>query len=396
MHICFFPDKSASNFKPLTLTRPFDDLRVGIFTIREKWIKTLRPQHWSRKIETYLGSCFKSDDLQISKNILWINSRVLPENSLLKAIAGLKQDYKLVWNNEVIAASTSSSVDDIFNAQLEAIELRDEPKLLTHFWDLLSLNPTEIKSDCRLLLASFGNKNQFHPSVIIDNPENVFIHETAKIEPGSILITENGPIYIGPGAIIEAGAIIRGPVAVCENAQVKMGARISNGTTIGPVCKVGGEVNNSIFHSYSNKAHEGFTGNSIIGQWCNFGADTNTSNLKNNYSRVTLPHWDSGEVTKEGVQFFGTVFGDFSKTAINTSLNTGTICGVSSNIFCSGFPQKVIPSFSWVGDGIPEIYEFDKAINAMQAMMKRRGIEISPEFIEMMAYLFSSEYSSSS
>ncbi|MGB0346466.1 MAG: glucose-1-phosphate thymidylyltransferase, partial [Balneolaceae bacterium] len=209
------------------------------------------------------------------------------------------------------------------------------------------------------------------------------------------IIADEGPVYIGQDSKVEAGSIIKGPVAIGAQAEIKMGGKIFNGTTVGPVCKVGGEINNCIFHSYSNKAHDGFAGNSIIGQWSNFGAATNTSNLKNNYSKVRLPHWDSGEMSEDGVQFFGTVFGDFSKTAINTSLNTGTICGVSSNIFCSGFPPKIIPSFTWLGKDA-DMYEFDKAIKAIQAMMERRDVELSQEHISMMRYLFNLEYSSGS
>lgn len=224
-------------------------------------------------------------------------------------------------------------------------------------------------------------------------PANIFVAEGAVVEAGAILNASTGPVFIGPGARVECGAILKGPVAICEKATVKMGARVSEATTIGPLCKVGGEIMNSIFHSYSNKAHDGFVGNSVIGQWCNLGADTNTSNLKNNYSRIRLRDWLSGETIDTGIQFFGTVMGDHSKTAINTMLNTGTICGVSANIFTSGFPPKYIPSFSWLGDEGQTTYRLEKALEAMSAMMGRRDIELSDTYRKMIEHLFTHEIS---
>lgn len=184
--------------------------------------------------------------------------------------------------------------------------------------------------------------------------------------------------------------MIKGPVAICEYAQVKMQARIYNSTTIGPVCKAGGEINNCIFHSYSNKSHNGYAGNSIFGQWCNLAAGTITSNLKTNYGPIKIPHWDSGELSEDSVQFFGTVFGDFSKTAIQTKINVGTICGVSSNIFVSVFTPKKIPSFTWLGDDGPKEYDFPKAIEAMRAMMARRDVDLDNDYIQMMKAIFAS------
>lgn len=401
MNICFFSDKDTSNFKPLTLCRPFDDLRLGIFTIREKWIKILKPDSWIRQVDDYLTSVFPTGHILDDKEYIWLNTRFLPSKELIDSIQSLKLNQVLTFKEQIIAARLSSKETKSYiefktlPTKTFGKQINFDPVKLTHFWDLLDHNATQISFDIRLLPASFTKTTQFDSSVIIRKAEQVFVHETAVIEPGAILIAENGPIYIGPKAKIEAGSIIKGPVAICDKAEVKMGGRIFNGTTVGPVCKVGGEINNCIFHSFSNKAHDGFAGNSIIGQWCNFGADTNTSNLKNNYSKVRLPHWDSQMISDDGAQFFGTIFGDFSKTAINTSLNTGTICGVSANIFCTGFPKKFIPSFTWLGEE-SQIYEFDKAILAMRAMMKRRDIELTQEYINMMRYIFNLEYSSGS
>lgn len=401
MNICFFSDEYSSNFKPLTLTRPLDDLRIGIFTIRDKWINVLKPSGWIRQVDDYLSQLFPTGKIVDNEDYLWINNRYLPSPELTRSLQNLSLNNSIVVDDQLIAARLSNKETVAFlesNQQPNSknvIGLDFEPTSLQFFWDMLSHNASQIAFDIKLLPVSFQQATQFDASVILRNIEDIYIHESAQIEPGCIIIADEGPVYIGQDSKVEAGSIIKGPVAIGAQAEIKMGGKIFNGTTVGPVCKVGGEINNCIFHSYSNKAHDGFAGNSIIGQWSNFGAATNTSNLKNNYSKVRLPHWDSGEMSEDGVQFFGTVFGDFSKTAINTSLNTGTICGVSSNIFCSGFPPKIIPSFTWLGKDA-DMYEFDKAIKAIQAMMERRDVELSQEHISMMRYLFNLEYSSGS
>ncbi len=401
MNICFFSDEYSTNFKPLTLTRPLDDLRIGIFTIREKWIKVLKPDHWARQVDDYLSQLFPTGKIVETSDYIWINSRFLPNSELNISIQSLKPGHALTKNGQLIASRVTAEDS---NSLLESkklptgsieTEVDFEPIALENVWDLLSHNTLQIAFDIKLLPASFEKATKFDPSVILRNTDEIYIHESATVEPGCIIIAEDGPVYIGENTRIEAGSIIKGPSAICHKAEIKMGAKIFKGTTIGPVCKVGGEINNCIFHSYSNKAHDGFAGNSVIGEWSNFGAATNISNLKNNFSKVRLPNWDTGEMSDKGVQFMGAVFADFSKTAINTSLNTGTVCGVSSNIFCTGFPPKVIPSFTWLGDDT-QVYEFDKAVEAMRAMMQRRGVELSQEYINMMRFIFNLEYSAGS
>lgn len=249
------------------------------------------------------------------------------------------------------------------------------------------MNDYEIEKDIPLSeLNSVESSSQDFSSVY--HPKNTFIGEGAVIEPGVHIFANEGPVVIMDGAHLEAGSIIRGPVVIGENATVKMNARVYGGTTIGPVCKVAGEISNCIFHSYTNKAHDGFVGNSIFGQWVNLGADTNTSNLKNNYSMVRLKDWNSKKEMDTERQFLGTIMADHSKTSINTMLNTGTMCGVSSNIFMGGFPPKYIPSFSWVGSENFGEYNFQKAIEAMRAMMKRRNIELTKSYENMMYHIF--------
>ncbi len=394
MQICFFTDQVSSNLLPLTLTRPVDDLRLGILTIREKWEYSLKPSNTCRLVPGYLGSIFQRGSLN-SESTYWINSRFLPNKEMTTEILALDINTLLVQNNQIIAAHLDE--DHSGNCFLKnAFSESDFPKTnysgtsvsIGYLWDLLSENGDQIQADTELLQIDSLSNVGIPEDVIVQNPDNIFAAKDAVIEPGCIILANKGPVYIGAGSSIEAGSILKGPVAICDGAVTKMASRISDGTTIGPVCKVGGEVMNSIFHSFSNKAHDGFVGNSLIGQWCNFGADSNTSNLKNNYSLVHPINWSTKKPHEQGTQFFGTVLSDHSKTSINSMLNTGTICGISSNILISGFTPKLIESFSWLTDLGSEIYDLSKALEAMRAMMKRRNIEMSGEYEEMIRYLF--------
>lgn len=395
MQLCFFSDKYASNLLPLTLTRPIDDLRIGILTIKEKWLKHLKVSSISRLIPEYQKAVFSTGKIDPHSSCVWLNSRYIPNHDVITSIHELKDNEAITNEDEVIAIRLpgKDSKDflhrGIFNTDSMKFASRNAScSSIKYFWDMLALNASEIEADISLLSLKPGLGSKKLNSCIIENEKRIFVSEEAFIEPGCILNADKGSIFIGPKAILESGSIIKGPVAICEGATTKMASRIYDGTTIGPVCKVGGEVTNSIFHSYSNKGHDGFVGNSLIGQWCNFGADSNTSNLKNNYSLVRLPNWETKELHESGVQFFGTVLGDHSKTSINSMLNTGTLCGVSSNIFMSGFSPKYISSFSWLSDNGVQIYDFEKAINAMKAMMNRRGVELTGEYQTMMKKVF--------
>jgi len=326
--------------------------------------------------------------------ILWINPRFLPDSSLKDTVKKLEINQSLQFEGDLIAALISKEIHQKWaqkgiNAKdTEAREASKEMvRQVTHVWNLFQLNGPEIAADISRMNSKSGNHNKDFPRVYIENADKVIIEEGAKIEPGVVIIANKGPVYIGKNALIMANSVLRGPVAICEGATVKAGTKIYEETTIGPVCKVAGEISNSIFHSYCNKAHDGFVGNSLFGQWCNLGADTNTSNLKNNYSTVRLTDWDSGEEKETEQQFIGTVMGDHSKTGINAMLNTGTVCGVSSNIFTSGYPPKLIPSFRWVSDYDIENYKLDKAIETMRRMMARRDVELTPEYEQMMRSL---------
>lgn len=393
-NICFFSDEKAKRFRPLTLTRPLDDLRVGIYTIREKWEKTLSLNESCRLLPDYMVGVFDKGVYQDDEPCLWLNSRYLPNAELVSAISELKMNEKLVNKKEVVAAlidnETSSQLfhQGVFQSDGLKEIVFNNVWALNYIWDLIELNSDQIKADIALTKLKNISKTGLGVEAVVHYKENIFIGDKVHIEPGCIFIAKNGPIVIEDGAEIEAGSILRGPIAVGKGATVKMGARIYGGTTIGPVCKVGGEVSGSIFHSYSNKAHDGFCGNSIFGQWVNLGANTITSNLKNDYKSVKVIDWETKKPIETGRQFLGTIMADHSKTAINTMLNTGTICGVSSNVFIDYLSPKFIKSFTWLGPEGSELYRFEKAIEVMKSMMKRRDISMSDHYLKMMKHIF--------
>jgi UDP-N-acetylglucosamine diphosphorylase/glucosamine-1-phosphate N-acetyltransferase len=391
MQICFFEDKPVSRFHPLTLTRPIDDLRIGIFTIAEKWQQALQPEVCSRIPRAELSLLFPPSKLAETKPCIWINSRYLPTDSLIEEIRNLGENSVIKKEETFVAAHTDPTltVSWILGGEpdfdsLSPVNCQNDVRCISSLWDLFLMNEQEITADLARMDISPVSQNQVLPRAIFENSEQIFVHKNAVIEPGAVLLAVDGPVFIGKGAVIQAGAIIRGPAAICDDSTVKMSARICNGSTVGLACKVNGEINNSIIHSYSNKAHEGYLGNSLIGQWCNLGANTNVSNLKNNYNKIRIIDWQSLNKVETGQQFFGTVMGDHTKTAINTKLNTGTLCGVSCNIFTADFPPTYIPSFSWVDPVGIQPYRLDKALDTMQKMMARRNIPFTNEYASLM------------
>lgn len=394
MQLCFFEDALTSTFHPLTLTRPVDDLRIGILNISKKWEHALKTAHSCRILRPELTGVFEAGTVDQGEKSIWINSRYLPSDNLLEKINTLSSGQYLQHKDTVIAACVDGQTseqwleDDTPNFNnLFVLETNDFISI-TNIWDLFQLNGRQIIRDLELMGIQSEGKKQALQDVEAEKSENIYVQEGATIEAGCVLNAAKGPIFIGKDATIMAGSYIRGPAAICEGSTIKMGAKIYEDTTVGPICKVGGEVNNCIFHSYSNKAHDGFMGNSLIGQWCNIGADTNTSNLKNNYSTIRITRWEDREEIETRQQFFGAVLGDHTKTAINTQLNTGTICGVSCNIFSNDFPPKFIPSFSWVGSNVIQTYRLDKAFDAMEAMMARRDVELTENYRQMMESIF--------
>lgn len=400
MSILFFEDNHISRFHPLTLTRPLDDLRVGILTLADKWMHETEflGFTFSRVLRSSLIGVFSSNHVAKNEEILFINPRFFPTKELVRDIKRLRVNEGIssvdhVDNDPVLVAYRwKSPLDGEIKAipDLSSSYIQEQTKLasINRIWDLFLQNSAQIEQDIsRLQLKGISANASISKYAIIDG-KNIFIEDGAIIEAGAILLAEDAPIYIGKDAHIMAGAILRGHVAIGTKSQVKMSAKLYENTSIGPVCKVGGEISSSIFHSYSNKSHDGFVGNSIIGQWCNFGADSNTSNLKNNYSTVRFADWESKKLIDSERQFLGTIMGDHSKTAINTMLNTGTICGVSCNLFSSGFPMKYVPSFRWLDEDSTRIYDFDKAIEVAERVMNRRAVPITTAYISMMKDIY--------
>ena len=362
MNVILF-DSNRENYYPLTYTRPISDFRIGILTIKEKWERYYK----SVSIQTvdYLAAKFP---LKIQKDNLWINSKVLPCSALITELKNLRVGEILEKDGEIIAFRSAS-----FNLKkMNRIDSHATFNTVENLWDIFSDNDREIESDFSLLTKRKKSQAVDDTNILVG--DKIFIEKGAKVSC-SILNSESGPIYIGRNAQVMEGSIIRGPFAMCENSVLKMGAKIYGATTLGPYCKVGGEVNNSVFFGYSSKAHDGFLGNAVIGEWCNLGADTNNSNLKNNYAEVKLWNYEMERFKKTGLQFCGLIMGDHSKCGINTMFNTGTMVGVSTNIFGSGFPRNFIPSFSWGGASGFSIYKLPKVFEVADKVFARRKIK---------------------
>lgn len=396
MQLFLFEDRYFRSFHPLTLTRPVDDLRIGILTICEKWQLALGATNVTRNLRSSLKGVFSHPSLNPDEDCYLINARLLPDDELVDKIRLLKPNQGMASGEILLAGRISGNKanswrKDFPNNPGNLLKLiKHQPaSIIQGVWNIFKMNGNEIRRDIALLKPLNLEKTATISSkALIENPGQIYIGKRVVIEPGAVVTAHEGPVFIGDGATLMAGSITRGPTAVCEDSVIKMGAKIYGNTTIGPVCKVGGEVSNVIFHSYSNKAHDGYAGNSVFGQWCNLGADTNTSNLKNNYGTIRFTDWHTREEQDTGEQFLGTVMGDHGKTGINSMLNTGTNCGVCCNIFSHGYPPKLIPSFSWVNSNGTSIYLFDKAVETMERTMERRDVVLTESYITMMKQIF--------
>jgi UDP-N-acetylglucosamine diphosphorylase/glucosamine-1-phosphate N-acetyltransferase len=386
MNYILFDTTCRDNFLPFTYTRSVADIRCGILTIREKWENYLQAATHTITIK-YLQpkyTCeYKAQNFLIAANIF-------PDVFLQQEICNMASGSVLQSADKIIAyCLTELDTKKFTNNQpienLQIIQSQFEIDYLENIWDIFSKNDAAIRNDFSLLTLQKGSGSISKTNIIIG--ENIFLEEGAKVQ-ASTLNASTGPIYIGKNAEIMEGCMIRGPFAMGENAQLKMGTKIYGATTLGPNCKVGGEVNNSVLFANSSKAHDGFLGNSVIGEWCNLGADTNNSNLKNNYEEVKL--WSEAKNTfvKTGLQFCGLMMADHSKCGINTMFNTGTVVGVSANIFGAGFPRNFIPSFSWGGASGFIDYKIEKALQTMKLVLARRQKELSEIDIALYTYLF--------
>ncbi len=357
---------------PFTFTRPVASIRVGILEIAEKWA-----MHTGKSV-SYLTQDYLQQKFTRARGTAFaINGAWLPDENSVKALTALGQNEALFSGKTLLAAYIGETEKNLDKAkELIQVQLDHEPVLLLKTWNIFQFNGAEIKKDFALITKGRVSQPLNDPYTKVYRPENIFIEKGATIK-AAILNAENGPIYIGKDTEIQEGAIIRGPFALCDHSTVNMGAKLRGDTTVGPHCKVGGEISNSVIFGYSNKGHEGFLGNSVIGEWCNLGADTNTSNLKNNYAPVKLWDYTRGGFANTGLQFCGLMMGDHSKCGINTMFNTGTVIGVGANIFGDGFPRNFIASFAWGGSSGFTTFQFPKFEETAKAVMGRRGIEFT-------------------
>jgi len=354
---------------PFTFTRPISEIRIGILSISEKWKHHLN-EEISYKTEDYLQEKFPYRKAELNT---FINSTVLPTPSLIQQIKKLNSGEVLMHDENVLAYVSKDATD--VNVLNKIAFQGEEVIQIKQVWDIFAKNHHAIEADFNLLTK--GRTSAAIPDAVFTvNPERIFVEEGAKLYNGSLNASE-GPIYIGKDTEIMENCSVRGPFALCEHSTLKMGTKIYTGTSIGPHCKVGGEVSNSVIFGYSNKGHDGFLGNSVIGEWCNIGADTNTSNLKNNYAPVRLWNYETGRFAVTGLQFCGLMMGDHSKCGINTMFNTGTVVGVNANIFGAGFPRNFIPSYSWGGSQGTMTYKTTKAFEVAEVVMKRRNLEFT-------------------
>lgn len=375
-------DASRNSLLPLTYTRPVCDIRIGILTIREKWEKYLG-EKTSTITEDYLSAKYPTEQ---SEEMMLINGSICPTPKLLKAIKGLKVGQALVCQGNVVAMYKTKAQFLSEEDSTQEIEVEYDFIKINNTWDIFVLNDKALREDFELLTQNRKSAPLSSTNRVVGE-QNIFVEEGAVVE-FAILNAKEGPIYIGKDAEVMEGSIVRGPFAMCEHSVLKMASKIYGATTLGPYVKVGGEMSNVVIFGYSNKAHDGFIGNSVIGEWCNIGADTNASNLKNTYEEVRVWSIEKNTFVPTGQTFFGTIMGDHSKCGINTMFNTGTVIGVSSNIYGHGYQRNYIPSFAWGGTTGLKSYDMEKAIEVAEKMYQRRNVVMSQQDKEILRNVY--------
>ncbi|APA62939.1 GlmU family protein [Maribacter sp. 1_2014MBL_MicDiv] len=382
MNFILFDGPRRDHLLPFTFTRPVSEIRVGILTLRERWEAYLKVAV-SSLTEDYLSIKYP---VNIESENVFIDASVLPTPDLVNALNVLEDGQVLKSKNLTIAYCSShvKGVEEL--ASFSIVEFNNDFVQINNTWDIFDKNADILQSDFDFITK--GRKSQpISETNQLIHPERIFLEEGAKVE-FSILNATDGPIYLGKNAEIWEGSLVRGALALCNNAIIKMGGKLYGATTIGPYSKVCGEVSNSVIFGYSSKGHEGYLGNAVLGEWCNIGADSNNSNLKNNYAKVRLWDYATERFEQTGLQFCGLMMGDHSKTAINTMFNTGTVIGVNSNIYVPGFPRNFVPSFSWGGASGFTAYQPAKAYDAAKVMMARRGVEFNEIEADILAHVF--------
>lgn len=379
-NIILFDDAASENLLPLTFTKPSCELRLGITTITQKWAAALGSQPSFLPFRAYLNPKYPT---VYAEDNIFVNARFLPSNALIDAILGLEMDCGLQKNETNIAFRTNASI-----GKIASIEFLGEVDELKRPCDIFLLNDKVLRSDFVAITKGRTSQNLSSTNQLLGN--DIFLEEGAVVEC-AILNAKTGPIYIGNHAEIMEGSTVRGALALCDHATLKMATKIYGATTIGPHCKVGGEISNSLLAGFSNKGHDGFLGSSVVGEWCNLGADTNTSNLKNNYEIVKLWNYTTKRFDPTGLQFCGLIMGDHAKAGINTMFNTGTVVGVGANIFGAGFPRNFLPSFTWGGAQGTMPYKFDKFLETAKIVMQRRDTTLTEHDIAILRNVFEEE-----
>lgn len=376
-NIILFDGNDWGNFLPLSYTRPIACLRLGILTIVEKW-NYLTNAKISYCTQAHLNNKFATN---IEEDNFLVHGSIIPDKHFANSLNSLAINTGYYYESNLIFARLDSEHFLSFIHSTEnfnKIKLEKAPEMLLGLPDIIRYNGAQILSDFKLLTENKTSEKLPNSNRVIGDSNKIFLEKGAKIECAT-LNTESGPIYLAKDSEVMEGAMIRGPFGLGEHSAVKMGAKIYPNVSVGPHCKIGGEVGNSILYAYSNKGHDGYLGDSYIGEWCNIGADTNTSNLKNNYAEVKLWQYPSSKFMSTGLQFCGLIMGDHSKAGINTMFNTGTVVGVSCNIFGHGYPRNFIPSFSWGGAAGLSTFALEKAYEASNAMLARRSLQLSDD-----------------
>ncbi len=386
MHLILFDTPDRNQLYPFTHTRPVADIRCGIHTLRERWEHHLDTKSGTLT-EAYLQQAFPVTYKDTANT--YVHSSVFCNTALATAVKRLQPGDALISDDILIALCTAEQLTYPFQPDLvtyNLISYKDPIRMLHDIWEIFSFNEAAIREDFNETTRNRVSR-ALPEYVTAINPENIFVEEGARVYP-CIINASAGPVYIGKDAEIMEGCLLRGPLALCDHSTLKMGAKIYGATTIGPGCKVGGEVNNAVFFANSNKGHDGFLGNAVIGEWCNLGADTNCSNLKNNYDTIKIWNEYQQKSMSTGLQFCGLMMGDHSKCGINTMFNTGTVAGVSCNIYGAGFPEKFIPSFSWGGSEGMVTYTLKKAMDTANRMMERRNLQLSEAETDILKYVY--------
>jgi len=382
MNYILFDGSVRNSLLPFTYTRPVADIRIGILTIREKWEKYLSFTI-TTLTEEYLEE--KYPMVEMEQNIL-LNASFLPTDVLVEQVKSLQENQAILKDDEIVAFYTTDVQDKVDFDTYEIIQCEEDLLQIKNTWDIFSLNDKAIEADFKLITE--GRKSEPIPETVnCINPSQIFLEEGVDITY-STLNASKGPIYLGKNSIVMEGCLVRGPFSLGDDSILKMGAKIYGATTIGPMAKVGGEVNNVVIFGYSSKGHEGYLGNAVIGEWCNLGADTNNSNLKNNYAEIRMWSYETERFAETGLQFCGLMMGDHSKCGINTMFNTGTVVGVSTNVFGGNFPRNFIPSFAWGGSAGFTTFKMNKVKEVVTAVMKRKHLDYNEQDEKILQHIF--------